>query len=172
MIAFGADRALLGARVLKDELTRRYELELAPGSRKIRLDGKVPRPLARYFGAFNVVVFTPEDLALPRGSPGDRRRFLDRGVFNLDPAYLGVAQDYERVLRSRNAVLRQAAEGSVGSGRVDELLAVYDQQLARLAVDVRRARTRFLDEICELLAKAFAAITRADAKVSARYVAK
>jgi DNA replication and repair protein RecF len=81
--------------VLKDDLVRVYEVELAPGSRKVRLDGKAVRPLARYFGAFNVVVFTPEDLALPRGAPGDRRRFLDRGVFNLEPSYLAAATDYD-----------------------------------------------------------------------------
>jgi hypothetical protein len=50
------------------------------GARKVTLDGKAARPLSRYFGGFNVVVFTPEDLALPRASPGDRRRFLDRGA--------------------------------------------------------------------------------------------
>ena len=55
------------------------------GACTVHLDGKAVRPLSRYFGGFNVVVFTPEDLALPRGSPGDRRRFLDRGVFNLVP---------------------------------------------------------------------------------------
>ncbi|HEX3476145.1 MAG TPA: hypothetical protein VHT91_14065 [Kofleriaceae bacterium] len=54
------------------------------------------RPLARYFGGLNVVVFTHEDLALPRGAPGDRRRFLDRGVFNLRPDYLATAQESSR----------------------------------------------------------------------------
>jgi len=50
LIAFGADHAKLGARVWKDELVRVYEVELAPGTRKVTLDGKAMRPLARYFG--------------------------------------------------------------------------------------------------------------------------
>ncbi len=139
---------------------RVYEVELAPGSRKVRLDGKAARPLARYFGAFNVVVFTPEDLALPRGAPGDRRRFLDRGVFNLEPPYLATATDYDKVLRTRNSVLRQAAQGALGGRQVDELLAVYDAQLARLAVEVIAARSRFLATLAPELEAAFAAITR------------
>src|SRR4029079_12794743 len=86
--AFGAPEARVGARVLKDELVRVYELAIAPAGRRVTLDREATRPLSRYCGGFNVVVFTPEDLSLPRGSPGDRRRFLDRTVFNLKPEYL------------------------------------------------------------------------------------
>jgi DNA replication and repair protein RecF len=172
LITFDADHATIGARVVKDDLTRLYEIELASGSRKVRLDGKAVRPLSRYFGGFNVVVFTPEDLALPRGSPGERRRFLDRGVFNLEPGYLSTAQDYERVLKNRNTVLRRAGEGSLGSRQVDEMLAVYDDQLARLAVEIIAARKRFLAKLADEMARAFASIMRSQARASARYVGK
>lgn len=172
LIAFGRAEAKLGARVEQDGLTRVYEVELSPGGRKVRLDGKAARPLARYFGAFNVVVFTPEDLALPRGAPGDRRRFLDRGVFNLEPAYLGTASDYDKVLRSRNAVLRQAGQGAIGGRQAEELLSVYDAQLARLAVEIIAARTRFLDALGPELARAFAAITRTGLGARAAYASR
>lgn len=149
-----------------------YEVELAPGSRRVRLDGKAVRPLARYFGAFNVVVFTPEDLGLPRGAPGDRRRFLDRGVFNLSPDYLSIASDYDKVLRTRNSVLKQAAQGVLGDRQIEDLLGVYDAQLAKLAVSIIDARVRFVDTIQPVLASAFAAITRTGVTVHARYEAK
>ncbi len=158
--------------MLKDELVRVYEVELAPGSRKVRLDGKAVRPLARYFGAFNVVVFTPEDLALPRGAPGDRRRFLDRGVFNLEPSYLAAATDYDKVLRTRNSVLRQAGQGTLAGRQVDELLAVYDAQLARYAVDIVAARARFLATLAPELEAAFAAITRTGLAARTAYASK
>jgi DNA replication and repair protein RecF len=172
LVAFGAASAKLGARVVKDDLVRVYEVELAQGSRKVRLDGKAVRPLARYFGAFNVVVFTPEDLALPRGAPGDRRRFLDRGVFNLEAAYLATASDYDKVLRTRNSVLRQAGQGALGGRQAEDLLAVYDVQLAALAVSIIEARTRFLDVLAPELASAFAAITRTGLTSSVRYASK
>ena len=166
LVAFGHERARLGARVTKDGMTRVYEVELAEGSRRVRLDGKSVRPLARYFGGFNVVVFTPEDLALPRGSPGDRRRFLDRAVFNRNAEYLGLVQDYEKVLKQRNAVLRQAAE----TGReVEALLAAYDDQLVRLAIAVADARASFVADIAADHARAFAAIARIEAAASVRY---
>ncbi|HEX2688031.1 MAG TPA: DNA replication and repair protein RecF, partial [Kofleriaceae bacterium] len=172
LIAFGAEKATLAARVWKDELVRVYEVALAPGSRQVKLDGKAVRPLARYFGGFNVVVFTPEDLALPRASPADRRRFLDRSVFNLQPDYLTTAQNYERVLKTRNAVLRQASEGTADRRQVEALLAVYDQQLAEIGARVIAARIAFLDVLRDELATAFASITRTGLATTARYVAR
>ncbi|HEU0030955.1 MAG TPA: DNA replication/repair protein RecF [Kofleriaceae bacterium] len=172
LVAFGRDTAKLGARVLKDHLTRVYEVELAAGSRKVRLDGKAVRPLSRYFGAFNVVVFTPEDLALPRGAPADRRRFLDRGVFNLEPAYLGVASNYDKVLRTRNSVLRQVGQGVTNPRQADAMLDVYDEQLARLAVSTIEARSRFAATLAPELRAAFAAITRTSRVASMHYASK
>jgi len=172
MIAFGAERAQLGARVVKDDLARLYEVELVPGARKVTLDGKAARPLARYFGAFNVVVFTPEDLALPRGSPSDRRRFLDRGVFNLRPDFLGTAQDYERVLKTRNTVLRQLADGAIDRRRAEDMLAVYDQQIAEHGARVVAARQAFVDVVRSEVSAAFAAITRTEREAQVRYVVR
>jgi len=172
LVAFGGDRARLGARVVKDDLVRVYEVELAQGSRKVALDGKAARPLARYFGGFNVVVFTPEDLALPRASPSERRRFLDRGVFNLRPDYLATAQDYERVLKTRNAVLRQVGDGGLDRRTAEDLLAVYDRQLAEVGAKVIAARQTFLDVVVGELTSAFTAITRTGLAVTARYVVR
>jgi DNA replication and repair protein RecF len=172
LVAFGGERGRLAARVLDRELVRVYEVELAPGTRRVRLDGKAVRPLSRYFGGFNVVVFTPEDLALPRGAPADRRRFLDRGVFTLDPGYLSVASDYDKVLRTRNTVLRQAQQGTLSTRRVDELLDIYDEQLAHLAVESIASRSRFLGLLAPELRAAFAAITRTSRVAGVHYASK
>lgn len=172
LIAFGGERAKLGARVVKDDLTRVYEVEIAAGSRKVTLDGKAARPLARYFGGFNVVVFTPEDLGLPRASPADRRRFLDRGVFNLRPDYLATAQDYERVLKTRNTVLRQVGDGAIDRRRAEDMLAVYDLQLAQHGAKVIAARQAFVAAVRGELTTAFSSITRTGLAVEARYVVR
>ncbi len=158
----GAPRATLAARVVKDDLERRYQVVLEPGHRKVTLDGKAPRPLARYFGSFNVVLFAPEDLQIARGAPAERRRFLDRAVFGWRPAYLELAQAYEKVLRSRNAVLRNAPHDR----RTPDLLAVYDAQLAPLAVEIARTRRGLLDELTPRFAAGFEAITRSGLPVA------
>jgi DNA replication and repair protein RecF len=172
MIAFGAPEARVGARVLKDEMTRVYDLIIGPNGRKVTLDGKAARPLSRYFGGFNVVVFTPEDLQLPRGAPGDRRRFLDRAVFNARPEYLATVQDYEKVLKQRNAILKLHAQQAMSPTRVEEMLQVYDTQLAELGRAVANARAELVGQLQPELSSAFAAITHSDRVASASYVSK
>jgi DNA replication and repair protein RecF len=164
------DSAQLGARVTKEGLTRVYEVGISTAGRRVQLDGKAVRPIARYFGGFNVVVFTPEDLALPRGAPGERRRFLDRAVFNQGPEYLGQIQDYEKVLKQRNSVLKQVDPSF--TRRLDDLLAVYDRQLAELGIAVANARARFVETIRGELDRAFQAIGRSERRASVRYVTK
>jgi DNA replication and repair protein RecF len=172
MIAFGAPEARIGARVLKDEMTRVYEVVVGPAGRKVTLDGKAARPLSRYFGGFNVVVFTPEDLALPRGAPADRRRFLDRAVFNARPEYLSSVQDYEKVLKQRNAILKLNAQQAMMPGRVEEMLSVYDTQLATLGRQVANARASLVEDLQPELSSAFSAITHGERRAAAQYVSK
>ena len=168
LIAFGASDAQLGARVTKSGMTRIYQVDLAQAGRRVQLDGKSVRPIARYFGGFNVVVFTPEDLALPRGAPSERRRFVDRAVFNQNPDYLGQIQDYEKTLKQRNSVLKSAQAGPLDR----ELLAVYDRQLAQLGIAVADARAKLVAAMQVALDEAFREIARIDRKASVRYVTK
>lgn len=169
LIAHGGEQAYIGARIQRQGLERLYELAQAHRSRKVRLDGKAVRPISRYFGDFNVVLFAPEDLQVPRGSPADRRRFLDRAVFNRQPQYLGDVQAYEKVVRSRNALLRDLATGARFAGHAQELLPVYDQQLAELGARLVSSRLRFLDEIRPRFQTAFESITQTGLPVDLAY---
>jgi DNA replication and repair protein RecF len=160
LVAFGAERANVAARVHGHGLTRSYDLELAPGSKRVRLDGKAVRPLSKYFGDFNVVLFAPEDLRIPRGAPADRRRFLDRAVFTRRTDYLSIVQRYELALKNRNAVLRKAGDGALRGSQVADLLEVYDGQLSELGVELMSARVQYLEELRPLVRSSFAEITR------------
>ena len=156
IIGHGHERATLKARVVRSELERIYQVIVEPQRKTAIVDDKPVRPVARYFGGMNVVLFAPEDLAVVRGAPAERRRFLDRTVFGRKASFLATAQAFDKVLRSRNAVLRALAEGDRGSR---DLLDVYDQQLAPLAVAVATARRELLDELVPRLAAVYAAIT-------------
>jgi DNA replication and repair protein RecF len=162
LVRFGAAAATVKARVERGQLERVYEVRLEGGRKHVRLDGKTPRSLGDYFGEFNVVLFAPEDLRVPRGSPGGRRRFLDRTVFNRHPEFLGEAQGYQRVLKSRNQLLRE--------GRHDEqLLAVYDEQLATLGARIVGRRRELLAELAPGYAAAWEAITRSGLTAALEY---
>ena len=152
---------------------RIYEVTLTTAGRQVRLDGKTVRPASRYFGGFQVVLFSPEDLAVARGAPADRRAFLDRAVFQRAPEYLAEAQDYDKVLRNRNAVLRAAqgrgAPGGPAGRDTYGLLAVYDQKLAELGARRMHRRARLVAEIAPRFRAAFAAIGRTEHQADARY---
>jgi DNA replication and repair protein RecF len=171
LIAFDGAQATLAARVERAGVERVYELTIEAHSRKVRLDGKAVRPVARYFGEFNVVLFAPEDLLLPRGAPAERRRFLDRAVFNRRGDYMTLAADYEKVLKSRNALLRAVAQGQRQARQVEPMLEVYDEQAARLGAQIIARRRAYLDELRPGFRAAFEAITRTGATVDATYAA-
>lgn len=163
MIRFGEQQAAVRARVERGGLERLYEVQLTPRRRQARLDGKVPRVLAEYFGDFNVVLFAPEDLRVPRGSPAGRRRFLDRSVFNRHVAFLEDAQRYARLLKSRNVLLRE--------GRADgDLLASYDEGLASVGDRVVESRRRYLEELRPLFSQAYDSITQSGLATDLVYV--
>ncbi len=153
MVRFGEGEAVVKARVERRGLERVYEIALGARRKSAKLDGKTPRVLAEYLGDFNVVLFAPEDLRVPKGSPSGRRRFLDRSVFNREVTFLSDAQKYQRVLKSRNALLKD------GVARGD-VLDVYDEQLAQLGARIVASRRRYLTELTPRFAEAFETITR------------
>jgi DNA replication and repair protein RecF len=160
MVQFTTERASVRARVEKLGVERLLEVTLAPGHKNARVDGKGARA-SDYFGGFNVVLFAPEDLRLPRGAPSGRRRFMDRAVWNAHPAYLNEVQTYERVLKSRNALLRE-------NGPRD-LLEVYDEQLARAAVPIVSRRRALIEELRPLAQHAFARVTQTGLALEMEY---
>ncbi len=170
VIRFGSEAAQISARVERGGLERHYELTVEPHARRARIDGKATRPLSRYFGELNAVLFAPEDLQLPRGAPAERRRFLDRAVFHRHSAYMTLAQDHDKVLRSRNALLRDASAGQRSPRGLDPQLDVYDEQLATLAAAITEARLRYLDELRPRFVAAFETIARAGVAADLRYV--
>ena len=86
------------------------------------LDGKVVRAAAAIFGALSVVLFVPEDLLLPRAAPAARRKYLDLAVFNVERGYYREASAFQKVVKSRNHLLKR--------GPVDPvLLDAYDDEL-------------------------------------------
>ena len=169
LIQFGRPDARMAAEVERGGSIRTYEVVIGPTGRQVRLDGKAVRPASRYFGGFQVVLFAPEDLTVARGAPAERRAFLDRAVFQRSPEYLGEVQDYDKVLRSRNAVLRAGLGRGGGSRDVGGLLPVYDQKLVELGARRVQRRVALLAELEPRLRAAYAAISRTDLVASVRY---
>ena len=163
LVQFGKEGALLRAEVQGPELTRLMEVRLAPRSRRLRLDGKAVRSAADFLGGLSVTTFCPEDLLLPRGSPGPRRRLLDQAVVSVWPAYLNLLRDYQKVLRSRNHLLADPG------GPRHDLLDVYDEQLSKLGAPLLAARMRHVQRLDPQVATAYEEITHSGVEARLRY---
>lgn len=107
LLRSGAEVAIIRADAQVFSRRLRVELELRPGGRaRARVNGQ-PQPRFRdAIGQIRSVLFAPEDLGLVRGDPADRRRFLDDLLGQRRPVYLAARQEYERIVRQRNALLR------------------------------------------------------------------
>ncbi|WP_325053104.1 DNA replication/repair protein RecF [Thermomonospora amylolytica] len=160
LIRQGAPRAIVRAGVVRDDRRALIELEINPGkANRARLNrSPVPRP-RDILGMLRTVLFAPEDLALVKGDPGERRRFLDELLTARAPRYAGVRADYDRVLKQRNALLKSAAAHRRSPGpEVLATLDVWDSHLARLGAELLAARLDLVSDLTPLVAKAYAAL--------------
>ena len=106
---------------------------------------KRPRDLLGYL---NVVVFAPEDLALVKGDPSDRRHFMDQTLIALNPRFSSTRSDLDRVLKQRNALLKTAQHAARRStAEVMHTLDAWDAQFARLSAQLVLQRLAFIDAL-------------------------
>ncbi|MEU5881014.1 DNA replication/repair protein RecF [Spirillospora sp. NPDC047279] len=160
LVRQGALRAIVRAGVVKDERKALIELEINPGkANRARLNrSPVPRP-REILGMLRTVLFAPEDLALVKGDPGERRRFMDELLTARAPRFAAVRSDYDRVLKQRNALLKSAAAHRRAPGaEVISTLEVWDSHLARTGSELLAARLELVAALGPLVSKAYAAI--------------
>jgi len=162
LVRRGAQRAVIRAAVVQHGRRSLIELEINPGqSNRARLNrSPVPRPRDT-LGILRTVLFAPEDLALVKGDPGERRRFLDDLLVARAPRYAGVRSDYERVLKQRNALLKSAsARYFQQRGQPDlSTLDVWDEHLVQAGAELLAARLALVAELQPLVAKAYGELT-------------
>ncbi|MBW8481724.1 DNA replication/repair protein RecF [Actinomadura parmotrematis] len=158
LVRQGAARAIVRAGVVRDDRRALIELEINPGrANRARLNrSPVPRP-REILGMLRTVLFAPEDLAMVKGDPGERRRFMDELLTARAPRFAAVRSDYERVVKQRNALLRSAAAHRRSPGaEVLATLDVWDAHLARTGADLLAARLELVAALRPLVARAYA----------------
>jgi DNA replication and repair protein RecF len=165
LIRQGAEQAIIRANVSGATGDALVEIELNPGrANRVRLNRA---PLAKpreVLGVLRTVLFAPEDLALVKGDPGERRRFLDDLLVAMAPRYAAVRADYDRVLRQRTALLKSA--GPKGGPRrntqsreaVMSTLDVWDAHLARTGAELIVAREHLVGALRPHVERAYMAV--------------
>ncbi|WP_329315464.1 DNA replication/repair protein RecF [Streptomyces sp. NBC_01262] len=158
LVRMGADRAIVRAAVVQGDRQQLVELEINPGrSNRARINRSSQVRPRDVLGIVRTVLFAPEDLALVKGDPGERRRFLDELLTARAPRLAGVRSDYERVLKQRNTLLKSAAMARRHGGRGGDLstLDVWDQHLARAGAELLAYRLDLVHALQPLADKAY-----------------
>jgi len=172
LVRHGAQRAIVRTAVVHAGRELTVELEIAPGrANRARLNrSPVPRP-REVLGVLRSVLFAPEDLALVRGDPAQRRRFLDDLLVLRAPRLAGVQADYDKVLRQRVALLKSAGAARRSGGGAADLrtLDVWDGHLARHGAELLGARLDLLVELAPYVRAAYRAVAPESATAELEY---
>ena len=150
LVREGAERALVRLEAVTDgDRRRELVVEIVPSGRsRTRLDGQNVRRATDAVGVIRLVMFAPEDLALVRGDPSDRRRFLDDVLAQRRPAYGATRSEYERAVRQRNQLLKQRRGlAPAAQERADETLASWTEQLITHGAALVAARAAAIEAL-------------------------
>jgi DNA replication and repair protein RecF len=145
LVRFGAEVFHLRGRFGLDSSVREIAVgyEARSQKKRVRLDGTEPPRIADAIGQAGVVIFSPSDVEIVAGAPGERRRFLDIVLSLASPAYLAALQQYRQVLRHRNALLRMGAESALLRDWEDAFVSAGARVVAERARWVRDAALGF-----------------------------
>ncbi|MBU3748897.1 MAG: DNA replication/repair protein RecF [Mycobacterium sp.] len=171
LIRSGADRAVISTIVVNDGRELAVDIEIAAGrANKARLNRSPLRSTREVLGAVRAVLFAPEDLALVRGEPGERRRYLDELATLRRPTIAAVRSDYDRVLRQRTALLKSAAGSRLRSDPgVLETLEVWDGHLAEHGAQLMAARIGLVNQLSPEVEKAYQVLAPASRPATIGY---
>ncbi len=171
LVRQSAERAVVRAAIVSAGRELRVELEITPGrANRARLNGSPVSRVRDVLGALRWVLFAPEDLAIVRGDPSERRRFLDELIVSRSPRMAAVRSDYERVLRQRAALLKSAHGARRAGGGADlAVLDVWDAHLAEHGALLLAARLAALEALGPLAGTAYSELAPAGDGLQLRY---
>ncbi|MCS5735367.1 DNA replication/repair protein RecF [Herbiconiux daphne] len=161
LIRGAEDSAIVRARLEHDGRELLVELQLnRSGANRAQVNRAAikPRELPRYI---STVLFAPEDLALIRGEPSTRRRFIDALLGAKSPRLLGVFADYDRVLRQRNALLKSARASGLKDATLPTL-ELWNERLVELGAEIMFERIGIVDALGPFVREAYQAVAGSD----------
>ena len=140
LVRQGQAVARVSMRVFREGtgLTHTLGVELEPNRRRLLRDDKAT-VASSFIGTLVAVAFTPDDLNLAKGAPDARRKFLDRAILNVRPAFLSRALRYQKVVRERNRLLAESGN--------DAQLEAFDEVLSREGAAITELRRRYIHQL-------------------------
>ena len=164
MIQFGANESHIETIVEKNGIKYQIDMHLKKNSPKGIAINKIPiRKASELFGIINIVFFSPEDLNIIKNGPGERRRFIDLELSQLDKVYLNNLSNYNRIVNQRNHLLKEI---DYNKGAL-ETLDIWDIQLILYGNKIIERRQKFIEEINKIISNIHKKLTgnREDIKI-------
>lgn len=156
LVRAGCDAGVIRAKIVEHERETVLEIEILAGKANRARINRVAVPTREVLGHLAVVVFAPEDLALVKGDPRERRRFIDQLCIQRSPRIAAVIADLDKLLRQRSALLKRLAAKRRAGASVDiSLLEVFDEQFITLAAQLTVMRMEVLSELRPYLSQAY-----------------
>jgi DNA replication and repair protein RecF len=171
LVRLGAQRAVVSTIVVNEGRECAVDLEITAGrANKARLNRSPVRSPREVIGVLRAVLFAPEDLALVRGDPGDRRRYLDDLAAVRRPRVAAIRADYDKVLRQRTALLKSASGTRFRGDRgALDTLDVWDGHLATHGAELMAARMTLVNELAPEVQKSYQLLAPASRPASISY---
>lgn len=143
LIKMEEDFTHIAAKITKDQRDITIDFKCNNKQKKeIKVNGVPLKKLGELMGEVNVVIFSPEDLQLIKGTPALRRKYIDKSLSQIYPNYYGLLVDYNKVLKQRNNLLKQYLKKGP-----DEMIEIWNEQLADLGAKIMKYRLDFLGEL-------------------------
>jgi len=164
LIGWNRDSAYISAEIERKYGSCLLELTISNKGKKAKLNGLEQKKLSQFVGTMNVVMFAPEDLAIVKGNPAVRRKFMDMEIGQAHPGYWYDLSQYQKVLQQRNNMLK-------GPHAPDpNMLAVWDEQLAAYGVKMMKKRQSFIKKLQVWAERLHAGITNGTEQLRIDYV--
>jgi DNA replication and repair protein RecF len=170
LVRRGADLAIVRAEGVRDDRELLIEAEVSPAGRgRVQVNRQRLARNRDLLGALRVTVFSPDDLLLVKGGPAERRGFLDDTLVAVHPRNDALRGDLDRVLRQRNALLKQA--GGRLTPDIESTLDVWDAKLTEVGESLVDERIKLLEHLAPVLAEAYDRVAGRPADITAVYEA-
>jgi DNA replication and repair protein RecF len=170
LVRRGASSAVLRAEGVRDDREVLLEAEISPGGRsRVQVNRQRLARARDLLGALRVSVFSPDDLALVKEGPSERRRYLDDTLVALRPKNDALRSELERIVRQRNALLKQA--GGRLTADVEATLDVWNVKLAEVGESFAGKRIELIETLRPALLRAYAEVAGGEVDIEMVYKA-
>lgn len=144
LITFNKKKALIKGKIRDDKLIKDLEISIEEGKKKYKINNNEIRKLSEYISNLNIIVFTPEDLEIIKGSPSVRRNLINMELSQISHKYLNTYNEYNKILKVRNEYLKLLLTSSVADKKY---LDVVTEKLIEKAIIIYKERKKYIDFI-------------------------